>query len=75
MAHQKDEAEKWALALLSQIIACDRRDRDALPGEAIKLIKRARKILLKRQASKKTKPRKYPFTHEGHTKTCRAFFT
>jgi hypothetical protein len=51
MPHMKDRDERWALRLLEQIIRRDREDRDALPGSVVKLIKKAIKILRKRQRS------------------------
>jgi hypothetical protein len=58
MPHRKDRDEEWAIALLEQIVARDRRDRDALSGQAVDHVKRALVILKKRRrdggAGKKT---------------------
>lgn len=55
MAHIKDKDEFWTLALLKQIIQCDRQDRDALSGAVVKHVKKAAKIIRKRQAAKRIK--------------------
>ena len=49
MSHVKDRDERWALALLKQIIDRSNEDRDALPGSVVKLVKQAAIILKKRQ--------------------------
>lgn len=49
MTHRKDKAEEQAIVLLQQIIDIDRRDRDALPGSAVKLVKKAQTIMKKRR--------------------------
>ncbi len=49
MSHRKDKDERWALALLNQIIQRSKEDRDALPGAAVKKVKEARDILAKLQ--------------------------
>jgi len=58
MPHRKDRDEEWAIALLEQIVARDRQDRDALSGQAVDHVKRALVILKKRRrgggAPKKT---------------------
>ena len=58
MPHRKDRDEEWAIALLEQIVARDRQDRDALSGQAVDHVKRALVILKKRRrdggAGKKT---------------------
>ena len=58
MSHIKDKDEKWAMALLQQIIERSNEDRDALSGEAVKHIKIAKRILAKRQENKAAQPRK-----------------
>lgn len=45
----KDGAEEWAIHRLQEIVALDRRDRDALPGSAVKHVKAALTILRKRR--------------------------
>ena len=57
MPHVKDKDEKWATALLEQIVARDRRDRDALPGSVVKRVKDALNILKKRRKNRPN-PRK-----------------
>ena len=37
------------LAVLTKVIEISERDRDALPGSAVKLVKAARRIMLKRR--------------------------
>lgn len=49
MPHRKDRDEEWAIALLEQIVARDRQDRDALSGQAVDHVKRALVILKKRR--------------------------
>lgn len=49
MSHRKDNDEKWAIALLEKVVARSQKDRDALPGSAVKKVKEALKILRKRQ--------------------------
>lgn len=49
MPHRKDGAEEKAIAILQQVIDIDRRDRDALPGSAVKLVKQAQTIMKKRR--------------------------
>jgi len=58
MSHVKDRHELWALSLLNQIIERDKRDRDALPGSVVKLVKDAARIIRKRQDYKRRKKRK-----------------
>lgn len=58
MSHVKDRDERWAMALLQQIIDRSIEDRDALSGEAVKHVKIAKRILAKRQEHKKKKPRR-----------------
>lgn len=48
MPHVKDKDERWAVALLEQIVARARKDRDALSGSVVKRVKDARSILKKR---------------------------
>lgn len=45
----KEQPEALALALLLRIVDIDKQDRDALPGTVVGLVKRAVKILRKRQ--------------------------
>lgn len=47
MSHRTDGAEAWALGLLNEIVDCDKRNRDALPGSVVKKVKEARRILIK----------------------------
>jgi hypothetical protein len=47
--HRKDTAEEQAIMLLTKVIEISERDRDALPGSAVKLVKAARRIMLKRR--------------------------
>jgi hypothetical protein len=49
MPHRKDRDEEWAIALLEQIVARDRQDRDVLSGQAVDHVKRALVILKKRR--------------------------
>jgi hypothetical protein len=49
MPHRKDRDEEWAIALLEQIVARDRQDRDALSGQAVDHVKRALVVLKKRR--------------------------
>ena len=49
MGHRKDGAEEYAIRLLQQIIDIDRRDRDALPGSAVRHVKVAQTIMRKRR--------------------------
>ena len=49
MNHRKDGAEEYVIALLSEVVAIDRRDRDALPGSVVRLVKQAITILKKRR--------------------------
>ncbi len=44
MNHRKDTAEEQAIMLLTKVIEISERDRDALPGSAVKLVKAARRI-------------------------------
>jgi hypothetical protein len=53
MNHRKDTAEEQAIMLLTKVIEISERDRDALPGSAVKLVKAARRIMLKRRKSKR----------------------
>ena len=54
MSHRTDGDEVWALRLLNQIIDCDRRNSDALPGSVVKLVKAARRKLIKLQKAKRS---------------------
>jgi hypothetical protein len=56
VTHRKDTEEERAIALLDQIIAISERDRDALPGSAVKLVKDARRIMLKRRRGQAALP-------------------
>jgi len=47
MNHRKDAAEEQAIMLLTKVIQLSEQDRDALPGSAVKLVKAARRIMLK----------------------------
>jgi hypothetical protein len=49
VTHRKDEDEERAIALLGEVLAMDTRDRDALPGSVVRLVKQARKIMQKRR--------------------------
>ena len=49
MPHRKDIAEERAIARLREIIAMSDRDRDALPGSAVKHMKEALRIMVKRR--------------------------
>jgi hypothetical protein len=51
MNHRKDTAEEQAIVLLTKVIQIPEQDRDALPGSAVKLVKEARRIMLKRRKS------------------------
>jgi hypothetical protein len=42
MTHRKDTAVEQAIMLLTKVIEISERDRDALPGSAVKLVKAAR---------------------------------
>jgi hypothetical protein len=53
VSHIKDKDELWALGLLLQIIERDRQDRDALSGTVVGLVKKAAKIIKKRQDYKR----------------------
>jgi len=53
VSHRKDEHERWAIALLKQIIDATRQDRDALPGAAVKKVKEALSILRRHQKGRK----------------------
>ena len=46
---RKDEKEEQAIVLLQRVIDMDRRDRDALPGSAVKHVKAAQTIMKKRR--------------------------
>lgn len=50
MTHRKDKDEDWAIALLQEIIARDREDRDAISGQAMTHVKEAWRILVKRRS-------------------------
>lgn len=54
MPKRKDIYEERAIAILSQITDLDKRDRDALPGSVVKLVKQAVRILKKRRKKKHT---------------------
>lgn len=56
MAQQKKKDERRALSLLEQIVRRSEEDRDALPGQVVKLVKQARTILKRRLKGTK-KPR------------------
>lgn len=45
----KSRYENWAISSLEKIIEVSNRDRDALPGSAVKHIKEALKIMRKRR--------------------------
>lgn len=49
MPKRKDEDEERAIAILQQVIDIDKRDRDALPGSAVKHVKAAQIIMKKRR--------------------------
>lgn len=49
MPHISDGHELWTLGLLNQIIQRDKKNKDALPGSVVKLVKKTVKILKKRQ--------------------------
>lgn len=49
MSHRKDGAEEYAIRLLVEVVAIDVRDRDALPGSAVKHVKEALAIMRKRR--------------------------
>lgn len=49
MPKRKDINEERAIAILQQIIDIDKRDRDALPGSVVKLVKQAITIMKKRR--------------------------
>lgn len=49
MPKRQDSHEEWAIAMLDQIIALDRRNRDALPGSAVRHVKQAKAIMAKRR--------------------------
>jgi hypothetical protein len=49
MPHVKHQHEEWAIAVLDQIVVLSRRDRDALPGSVVRLVKDALTILKKRR--------------------------
>lgn len=49
MTHRKDGAEELAIQLLNQVIEISDRDRDALPGSAVALVKKARTVMRKRR--------------------------
>jgi len=55
MPHRKDRDEEWAIALLEQIVARDRQDRDALSGQAVDHVKRALVILKKRRRESRSR--------------------
>lgn len=54
MAHRKDQDEDWAIALLQQIIDRDREDHDALSGQAMRHVKEAWRVLIKRRSKRRT---------------------
>jgi hypothetical protein len=47
--HRKDVDEEWAIAMLQRILNRAKADRDALPGAAVKLMKDAQRIMLRRR--------------------------
>lgn len=49
MTHRKDQAEERAIRLLEVVVGMDARDRDALPGSAVKHVKQALTIMRKRR--------------------------
>jgi hypothetical protein len=49
MPKRHDEAEEWAIKILSLIVTRDRMERDALPGSAVKHVKQAINIMKKRR--------------------------
>jgi len=49
MPHVKNKYEEWAIAVLDPIVQLSYRDRDALPGSVVKLVKDAITILKKRR--------------------------
>lgn len=55
MTHRKDAAEERAIALLREVVAISERDRDALPGSAVKHVKAAVRIMVKRR--RRSQPR------------------
>jgi len=61
MPHVSHNHEAWALRLLSQIIALDKLNRDALPGSVVKHAKAAIKILQKRQKKGRDSKRVSPW--------------
>ncbi len=61
MSHPDRHPCAWARQKLDEIIELDRNRRDALPGSFMKLIKAAKKLLVKRH---KTPPDKGPQTDD-----------
>lgn len=53
VGHVKDGAELYALRKIEDVLAIDQRDRDALPGTVVNLLKQARTVLRKRQEAKR----------------------
>lgn len=49
MTKRQDEHEEWAINHLQRVLELDRKNRDALPGSAVKLVKRAIMIMKKRR--------------------------
>jgi len=49
MPKRQNEAEEWAIKQLELIIEKSRKERDALPGSAVRLIKKAQTIMKKRR--------------------------
>lgn len=49
MPKRHDEHEEWAIRQLQPVVDLDRRNRDALPGSAVKFVKRALLILKARR--------------------------
>lgn len=49
MSHRKDKAEERAIRLLREVVTISEADRDALPGSAVKLVKGAIRIMVKRR--------------------------
>lgn len=49
MTKRQDIHEEWAISQLQRVLELDRKNRDALPGSAVKLVKRAVMIMKKRR--------------------------
>ena len=54
LGKRQDIYEERAIKMLDSVIDIDRENRDALPGSAVSLIKRARTIMVKRRPSAKS---------------------